>query len=80
MESAAITDRVRAVLASVLEIDPGQIDQDFGPARADNWDSFANLRIISALEKEFALKFGWNEIQRMTDLASITGVIALRVP
>jgi len=80
MEPSLIEDHVRQILAGTLEVDPGQIDPSFGPARADGWDSFANLRIISALEREFALKLGWEEIQQMTDFSRIVTALSRRVP
>jgi acyl carrier protein len=71
-------ERIKAVLAGVLEIAPAAIGDDFGPGGCQNWDSLSNLRIITALEKEFALKFSWPEISSMTDFARIRGVIAGR--
>ena len=71
-------ERIKAVLAGILEIAPAEIGDDFGPAGCQNWDSLNNLRIVTALEKEFALKFSWPEISSMTDFAGIRRVIAGR--
>ncbi len=72
-------DKIRSILAGILEVDPGRIDLDFGPDRCAEWDSLSNLRIITALEKEFAVKLDWAEISSMTDFSRICQVIGRRV-
>ncbi len=71
-------EKIKAVLAGILEIAPAEIGEDFGPDSCQNWDSLNNLRILTALEKEFAAKFTWPEISSMTDFARIRAVIAGR--
>ena len=72
-------EKIKAVLAVILEIEPEMIGNDCGPDSCQNWDSLQNLRIITALEKEFTLKFTWPEISSMTDFANIKEVIARRL-
>jgi acyl carrier protein len=71
-------EKIKAILAGILEVEPGQIGDDFGPDSCQNWDSLGNLRVITALEREFALQFTWEEISSMTDFARIRDVIARR--
>ena len=59
---SSMEEKIKAVLAVILEIEPEGIGSDCGPDSCQNWDSLQNLRIITALEKEFALKFTWPEI------------------
>ncbi len=68
-------EKIRAILAGVLEIEPGDIGDRFGPGSCSNWDSLSNLRILSALEKEFAIKFTWPEISSMTDFSRIREIL-----
>ena len=72
-------DKLKTILAKIMEVDPGEIGDDFGPDRCLNWDSLNNLRLITALEKEFAVKLSWPEISSMTDFARIREVIAGRM-
>jgi len=69
-------NKIKSILAGILEVDPALIGDGFGPDSCQNWDSLGNLRIITALEREFALKFTWEEISAMTDFARIREVIA----
>jgi len=71
-------EKIKAVLAAILEIEPEKIGDDFGPDSCQNWDSLQNLRLVTALEAAFAVKFSWPEISSMTDFARIREVIARR--
>ena len=71
-------EKIRSILAGILDVEPEEIGDGFGPDSCQNWDSLGNLRIITALEREFAVKFTWEEISSMTDFARIREVIARR--
>jgi acyl carrier protein len=71
-------EKIRAILAGILEVEPGQIKDDFGPDSCPNWDSLSSLRIITALENAFHCKFTWAEISAMTHFAKIKEVIGRR--
>jgi acyl carrier protein len=71
-------EKIKMILSGILETAAGEIGDDFGPDRCQNWDSLNNLRLITALEKEFNIKFSWPEISSMTDFSRIREVIARR--
>jgi acyl carrier protein len=71
-------EKIRSILAGILEVEPARIGERFGPDSCQNWDSLSNLRIISALEQEFALKLTWPEISSMVDFSCIRKVIVRR--
>ena len=71
-------EKIRTILAGILEVDPARIDGGFSPDTCRDWDSLNNLRLITALEKEFAIAFSWPEISAMTDFAHICEVILRR--
>lgn len=77
--SSSMEEKIRAILAGILEIEAGEIGTDFSPDRCQNWDSLGNLRIITALEQAFQIKFTWPEISSMTNFAVIRDVIGRRV-
>jgi acyl carrier protein len=71
-------EKIRFILAGILEVEPAGIGDGFGPDSCQSWDSLSNLRIISALEKEFAVTLSWPEISSMTSFARIRDVISRR--
>jgi acyl carrier protein len=72
-------EKIRKILAGILEIETGEIGDDFGPDSCQNWDSLANLRVITALEHAFHIKFVWTEISAMTSFTAISDVIGRRL-
>ncbi|MEI6614526.1 MAG: acyl carrier protein [Chrysiogenales bacterium] len=72
-------EKIRAILAGILEIDASEIHDDFGPDNCQNWDSLGNLRIITSLEQSFQIKFSWPEISSITNFAAIRDLLNRRV-
>ena len=47
-----IEEKVRKIMAELLEVDGGTIEDDSAIGDIPNWDSLNHLRIIAAIEKE----------------------------
>jgi acyl carrier protein len=54
--------RLREVMAEVFGLDPLQIDDGFARGDAPSWDSLGHLRLITALEEAFGLRFTMKEV------------------
>lgn len=71
--------KLKEILAATLEVDADAITDDFGPADAPLWDSLNTLRIVSAVESAFGVRFAMEEIASMTSYGAIrTAVERLR--
>lgn len=69
MENA---ERIQLIVCDVLEIDARKITVDSGQADIPEWDSLAQLRIVTALEQEFGVKPTMREIVELTSIPAIT--------
>ena len=58
-----MNQRVKQVIADVLGLDVDGVGDDFSRDTADSWDSLNHLRIVTALEQEFAITLSMEEIQ-----------------
>ena len=67
-------DRIKTIMADVLEVEVAEIDDDFNPDSTDNWDSLRNLHLITALEEEFGITLTMSEIQGMVNFSEIVRV------
>lgn len=74
-----VEDRIREVMAGVLEVEPGAIDADFGRDDAPLWDSLNHLRLITALEEAFGIRFEMREVARLERFQSIQQAVAERL-
>jgi acyl carrier protein len=68
-------DRLRNIMADILDVEPRAVQAGFGPADAANWDSMNNLRLVTAIEEEFNIRFSMDDIRRMTDFGQIVQTV-----
>lgn len=57
--------RLREILSDILDLDPEQIADDFSRDDESGWDSMAHLRLITAVEQAFGIKFTMREIEEI---------------
>jgi acyl carrier protein len=68
-------DKIKAIMAEILDVEVTDIDNDFNPESTDNWDSLNNLHLITGLEKEFGISLTMSEIQGMVNFSEIARVV-----
>lgn len=76
MANQEIEIQAKEIIADILDIDEDQISNNFSPENCDSWDSMNNLRMITALEKAFKIKFSMEEISGMTNMEAISAMIS----
>lgn len=76
MANQEIEIQAKEIIADILDIDKDQISNNFSPENCDSWDSMNNLRMITALEKAFKIKFSMEEISSMTNMEAISAMIS----
>ena len=78
--AAPLSDRVRGIIADVLEVSIASISPDSSPETVDTWDSVHHLNLVLALEQEFGLQFEPEEIDQMKDMQRILAILGSKVP
>jgi len=74
-----ISERVRAIVADVLAIDPGLLTEESSPEDFDVWDSVQHLSLVLALEEQFGLQFEPEDIDRMRSIGGIVRIVEGRL-
>lgn len=72
--------RIKEVMAEVLEIDPAAIGESFHRDDAPAWDSMNHLRMVSALEEAFGIRFTMKEVGEMERFDTIRRLVSERLP
>lgn len=72
--------RIKEVMAEVLEIEPAAIGEGFHRDDAPAWDSLNHLRMISALEEAFGIRFTMKEVGEMERFDTIRRLVSARLP
>ena len=58
---------LKQIIADLFELDEEQIKENLTPQTIELWDSMNHLRLITAVEEEFKIKFTMDEIQSIFD-------------
>jgi acyl carrier protein len=70
-----IFDRVRGIAADVLQLDPASVTPDSSPQSVETWDSVQHLNLVLALEEQFGIQFGPEEMDSMKSIGAIADLV-----
>lgn len=73
--SGAVFDRLRSVIAETMMVMPEAIDADSSNETLAGWDSLSHLNLIGAVEKEFAIEFGREEVLNCLSVGALLAAI-----
>lgn len=79
MRPPDVDDRIREVMAEVLEVETAAIGPGFERTDSPLWDSLNHLRLISALEEVFEIRFDMRELAGLERFESIRAAVAARL-
>lgn len=68
-------DRLRNVIAEILDMQPGEVKPGMVRRECAAWDSMNHLRIITAIEHEFGVTLAMDEIERVQTPAELQRMI-----
>ena len=66
-----IEQRVVRVAADLFNLAPEEIGLNSSPQQIEVWDSMQHLNLVLALEQEFEIQFGPEQIERMKSIGEI---------
>jgi len=72
-------ERIKGVMAEVLEVEPAAIGPAFDREAAPAWDSLNHLRLVTALEEAFGIRFSMREVTELTSFGRIRRAVAERL-
>jgi acyl carrier protein len=73
-------DRVRQIVADILDIDVNAVSLASSPDTIESWDSMQHLNLVLALEQTFGVTFVPEEIETMTTVGRIVDVVDAKAP
>lgn len=80
MTSSELDSRIREVMAGVLDVEADAIADGFRRDDAAAWDSMNHLRLITALEEAFGIRFTMKEVGEMESFGDVRQRVAERLP
>lgn len=70
-----MNDKVCRIVAAIMGVPAGGVNQDSSPASLPPWDSLRHMKLILAIEEAFGLQLSDEEIVSMTDVRSIAALV-----
>ncbi len=61
-------NKIKILMASVLEVSVEDINDDSSPDSIENWDSLRHMNLITVLEEEFDIRLSDEQITEMMNL------------
>lgn len=68
-------ERIKNIMADILDIEKDVLLDDFRPEDTTNWDSLNNLRMVTAIEEEFQIKLSMDDIKKMVSYGKIKSIV-----
>jgi len=79
VEKSDILEKVREILISILKHENFELRDDLVASDVDGWDSLSHMAIIVAIEEKFDITFKLKELNKLTNLGALTGLIQSKV-
>ena len=77
--TAPLLDRVRGIVADILQVPLAKVGPDSSPQSIATWDSVHHLNLVLALEQEFNLQFEPEEIDQIGNVGQIVTLVSKKV-
>jgi acyl carrier protein len=72
-------DRLKRIVADVLEVEPDAVGPDFSMDNVEQWDSLRHLTLVLAIEDEFGISVPDEEAANITSWPLIRLVVEEQV-
>ena len=78
MDNKTIYTRLNKVFRDVFDDDSINVTPKTTAKDIEDWDSLEHITLISAVEREFKMKFKMGEISSMKNVGEMAGIVAAR--
>jgi len=68
-------EKLKAIMADVLEVSIEEVNADASMDTVENWDSLQHLSLILAIEEAFGVSLLMDEVAEMTDFPRIVAIL-----
>lgn len=73
-----MTDRLIALFADILAVEPDSVTNATAPDNNPKWDSLANMILLSEIEETYAVELESDEITAMKSVGKVRKILADR--
>jgi acyl carrier protein len=70
-----ITDRLKKTILRQLELDDWEVTDETTASEIPGWDSLSHVKIITAVEREYNIRFQTMEIIRLKNVGQLQSLV-----
>lgn len=74
-----VTDRLKKIILEVLNLDEFDFLDATTADQVPGWDSLSHLNVITAVEKEYSIRFKAYELLKLKDVGDLQNVINSKI-
>lgn len=67
--------KLAEIVAEIFFIDEDEVKAELTPNDVSLWDSLNHLRLVTAVEEEFGIKFSMNDIQSIDSISKLNELV-----
>ncbi len=75
MSNVEILEAIQTIIRDVFDDEKIVVNENTHAGDIEDWDSLSNIRLTMAIEKHFAVKFGFKELQGMKNVGDMIEII-----
>ena len=69
------TEIIKTIVADTFNLDYVDVNDDTGPENTESWDSFGQMTLVLAIEKEFGFVLEYEEIFQILSTGTLIEVV-----
>ena len=78
-DDGSVPGRVRAIAARIFQVDLAALGDDTGPGDVPNWDSYAQIELAMALEKQFSVRLTPKDLMQLRSIGHAVAIVTRRL-
>jgi acyl carrier protein len=73
-------ERLKKIFATVLGVSTDKVVPTMSPENTPSWDSLNAIVLITEIEKEFKVRFGYDEAMAVKNFADVITLVRSKAP
>tara|TARA_B100000780_G_C20967955_1_gene386433 strand:+ start:144 stop:377 length:234 start_codon:yes stop_codon:yes gene_type:complete len=68
-------EKIKAIIAETFNLDYEEVQNSTGPENVQKWDSFGQMTLVLAIEKEFKIVLEYEEIFKINSTGTLIELV-----
>ena len=79
MDKQEVINELQTIFRDVFDDEELTLTNETSAENIEDWDSLSHIRLVVAIEKKFAIKFSYDELQNMNNVGDMVDLICRKL-